>query len=342
MSMEIETSFTSKTYENNFYNNNNNNNNGCENKEAVNDVEVENVEEESMIDDDDDDIDDDDEDDDDDDDAWMIEDDTTWFEDDPKPQPSEQEKVEQFVELMVKEDCNLMPNILKITCAICLDDCEQADGVILRNCRHTFCRVCLEGTIRHCEEPLVKCPNADGCDLFLQEREIKALVDPEVYEQYLAKSIIQAENEAGDEAFHCRTQDCPGWAFIEAGALIYLCQVCFSVNCLICQAIHQGKTCAEYQEDQRLNKTAYEQARLTENQLEEMLARGEVMRCPKCGVIITKTIGCDGMTCKMCKTALCWATKGARWGPRGYGDTSGGCRCRVNGQLCHPNCGNCH
>lgn len=36
-------------------------------------------------------------------------------------------------------------------------------------------RVCLEETVRHCEEPLVKCPHADGCDLFLQEREIKAV-----------------------------------------------------------------------------------------------------------------------------------------------------------------------
>lgn len=27
---------------------------------------------------------------------------------------------------------------------------------------------------------------------------------------------------------------------------------------------------------------------------------------------------------------------------QGKGDTSGGCRCRVNNQACHPNCQNCH
>ena len=27
---------------------------------------------------------------------------------------------------------------------------------------------------------------------------------------------------------------------------------------------------------------------------------------------------------------------------QGTGDTSGGCKCRVNGQPCHPKCGNCH
>lgn len=38
-----------------------------------------------------------------------------------------------------------------------------------------------------------------------------------------------------------------------------------------------------------------------------------------------------------------WPTQGPRWGPKGRGDTSGGCRCRVDGgKLCVPNCQNCH
>lgn len=28
--------------------------------------------------------------------------------------------------------------------------------------------------------------------------------------------------------------------------------------------------------------------------------------------------------------------------PQGAGDISGGCKCRVNGVLCHPQCQNCH
>lgn len=52
--------------------------------------------------------------------------------------------------------------------------------------------------------------------------------------------------------------------------------------------------------------------------------------------------GCDGIYCSMCKTDICWATRGPRWGPRGKGDTSGGCRCRFNSIKCHPLCQNCH
>ena len=66
------------------------------------------------------------------------------------------------------------------------------------------------------------------------------------------------------------------------------------------------------------------------------------MRCPNCKVIIVKQDGCDAITCTMCKTALCWVTRGPRWGPKGIGDISGGCRCGVGGKKCHTMCGNCH
>ena len=81
---------------------------------------------------------------------------------------------------------------------------------------------------------------------------------------------------------------------------------------------------------------------------------------PGCRVIIEKISGCDWIQCTQCKLEICvckiwffskisleifiqWPTQGPRWGPKGRGDTSGGCRCRVdNGKLCVPNCQNCH
>lgn len=59
-------------------------------------------------------------------------------------------------------------------------------------------------------------------------------------------------------------------------------------------------------------------------------------------MIVIEKSGCDWMQCTMCKTEICWATKGPRWGKFGKGDTSGGCRCKVDGKKCHPSCGNCH
>lgn len=47
-----------------------------------------------------------------------------------------------------------------------------------------------------------------------------------------------------------------------------------------------------------------------------MLEKGEAMNCPTCQIIILKRSGCDAILCTMCKTEICWATKGPRWGPR--------------------------
>lgn len=105
------------------------------------------------------------------------------------------------------------------------------------------------------------------------------------------------------------------------------------------------------------------------------------MKCPRCDIIVQKKDGCDWICCLMCRTEICWVTKQARWGPnvkqkyvillyvyehsvgfvfrkfvfdlnvsdlffccilQGKGDTSGGCKCRVNNLPCHPNCQNCH
>ena len=46
-----------------------------------------------------------------------------------------------------------------------------------------------------------------------------------------------------------------------------------------------------------------------------MKTEKKAMDCPQCGMIVMKEEGCDGMTCTSCKTELCWATKGLRWGP---------------------------
>ena len=47
-----------------------------------------------------------------------------------------------------------------------------------------------------------------------------------------------------------------------------------------------------------------------------MIKNGEAMKCPTCAVVVMKKDGCDWIRCSMCKTEICWATKGPRWGPK--------------------------
>ncbi|XP_014480218.1 PREDICTED: uncharacterized protein LOC106747325 [Dinoponera quadriceps] len=258
---------------------------------------------------------------------------------------SENVRMERYEELILLENWDVIPNSESIECPICFVTYGPREGVILRDCLHMFCRSCIANTIEYCEEPEVKCPYRDAeytCESTLQEREIKALVEPKVYQQHLAKSIAQAENNAGNKAFHCKTPDCPGWCIYDDDVNNFLCPVCEANNCLTCQVVHTGKNCKQYQQWLQLSKETDQESRRTAAMLKEMVDRGEALACPTCAVVLMKKWGCDWLVCSMCKTEICWVTRGPRWGPGGKGDTSGGCRCGENGVKCHPNCNYCH
>nr|CAD7401759.1 unnamed protein product [Timema cristinae] len=280
-----------------------------------------------------------------------------------------QDNHQHYQQLVNLDNTDLVPNVEPFDCPVCLVPYEGREGVILRDCLHTFCRMCLANTVTFNEEAEVKCPYRDAdyaCDSVLQEREIKALVSPAVYEQHLAKSVAQAENKIGN-TFHCKTADCKGWCIFEDNVNEFRCPVCRRFNCLTCQAIHEGLNCRQYQEQVKQESETNADARRTKEMLEasiyayiynnnlqslavsspnlvlqEMVDRGEAMACPTCQVVLMKKWGCDWLRCSMCKTEICWVTRGPRWGPGGKGDTQGGCQCGVNGVKCHPRCNYCH
>ncbi|KAF2899896.1 hypothetical protein ILUMI_06289 [Ignelater luminosus] len=260
------------------------------------------------------------------------------------PQPTNQQKKEQhYLQLLNLDNADLVENMEPFECLVCLTEIAPHEGVTLRECLHQFCRPCLAHTVEFTEEAEVKCPYRDNqysCDISLQDREIKALVTPTVYDLFLTKSITQAENKI-DKSFHCKTPDCKGWCIFEDNVNEFHCPVCRKTNCLTCQAIHMGVNCKQYQES--INESATdEDAKRTKEMLEEMVNKGEAIKCPTCQVILMKKWGCDWLRCSMCKTEICWVTRGPRWGPAGKGDTSGGCQCGVNGVKCHPQCNYCH
>ncbi|KAH3772946.1 hypothetical protein DPMN_174293 [Dreissena polymorpha] len=239
---------------------------------------------------------------------------------------------------------NLISNNEVFTCAICFEDIDVRDGVVLRECLHSFCRNCLADAVLYNEEPVLRCPYQDerfSCPGVLQDREVKGLVSPEQYAKYLARSLTTAESQA-DNSFHCKTTDCAGWCIYEDLVNFFVCPVCTKENCLTCKAIHTGMNCRQYQDDLKARSSNDQAANQTQIMIRKMLDDGEAMNCPKCKVIVMKKEGCDWIQCSICKTEICWVTKQARWGPLGNGDISGGCRCRVNGILCHLMCNNCH
>ncbi|XP_026323815.1 uncharacterized protein LOC113233057 isoform X2 [Hyposmocoma kahamanoa] len=245
-----------------------------------------------------------------------------------------------YSELVQLEKRALILSTETFECGVCLEEYSTGKGVVLRECLHTFCTQCLSDLVRYCEEAVISCP-AIGCSGILQEREIRELVTPEEYEKWLARGLAAAESGTRN-AFHCRTRDCTGWALCDPGVRVFPCPVCKHINCIPCEAIHEAETCEEYRAKQEILKVPSKQTDGTQAFLETLIIKGEALRCPECSAVITKKWGCDWVKCSACKTEICWVTRGRRWGPGGRGDTSGGCRCGVDGKRCHPSCGYCH
>jgi len=242
------------------------------------------------------------------------------------------------------ENLDLIPNTDNFECVICYVDIEPGEGVMLRECLHSFCKLCLSAAVEHSDSPQVKCPYKDedySCDMDLLEREVKALVSSPVFEKHQLKSMKEAEANVPN-AFHCRTPDCVGWTIIEDDVNTFACPACKQSNCITCQAIHEKMDCKQYQAS-LLQDEEDEDSKKTRIWLDGLIQSGEALQCPKCQVILLKKWGCDWVRCTYCRTEICWITRQLRWGPKGKGDMSGGCKCMADGRTkCHKNCNYCH
>lgn len=255
-------------------------------------------------------------------------------------QAQQEERDRNYHYLVQTDNIELIPNQEEVDCPICFTPLGPSEGVVLRECLHTFCRECLKGTIVNSQDAEVACADTT-CNSKLLDREIKALLTEEEHQRFLELRLSIAESRA-DHSFHCQTPNCPGWCIYEDEVNEFRCDICKETNCILCRAIHKGMNCKDYQDDLRIRAENDQAAQKTKQMLETMLKNGEAMKCPRCDIVVQKKDGCDWICCVMCKTEICWVTKQARWGPNGHGDTSGGCKCRVNYQPCHPNCQNCH
>ena len=165
-------------------------------------------------------------------------------------------------------------------------DYQPLEGVILRNCLHTFCKDCIRNTIIYSEEAEVKCPYYDNqysCDCLLQDREIKALLSKTEHDEHLVKSLRIAENQI-ENSFHCKTPDCKGWCIFEDDVNVFKCPICRLENCLTCRVIHDGLDCKQYQNMMKNNIDKNPENATTHTMLEEMIKNGEAMNCPACKV----------------------------------------------------------
>ncbi|XP_058126464.1 ranBP-type and C3HC4-type zinc finger-containing protein 1-like [Anopheles ziemanni] len=248
--------------------------------------------------------------------------------------------MEHYQSLLNLEKVEVVANLEAFECPVCMESYDAGEGIVLRECLHTFCKPCITSVIKFSQDVQISCPYQNSeysCESTIQHREIKGLVSHEDFEKHLAKSLRQAEFVV-ENTFHCQTPNCVGWWTYESNVNFYKCSICGIVNCTDCKAVHEGMECLDYQTTKQIGNLHDGSA----DTVLQMIREGLAIPCPTCNVAVTKTGGCDSVICSMCKLEICWATRGPRWGPNGTGDTSAGCRCGINGKKCHPSCSDCH
>ncbi|EAT33650.1 AAEL014076-PA [Aedes aegypti] len=199
--------------------------------------------------------------------------------------------------LVTLTDSCLVPNAEPFECPICYGEFGVNDGVTLHDCFHCFCRECLANSIKHAQDVEVRCPFKDrnaSCETVIQDQEIRSLLSEHDYSVYLKRSLEQAEISITG-AFHCKTPNCLGWCILEIqdSVTVFQCPICSAQNCLLCEAVHTGMNCEEYNE--RLN-IDYE-SHLSVEEIDRMIATHTAMRCHNCRFVLTKDGGCDNIIC---------------------------------------------
>lgn len=228
---------------------------------------------------------------------------------------------------------DLIRNLRPAKCLLCGDDLKVYKGLVLTRCFHSFCKDCLMEWIRAGIEFDVRvvCPvwMGDGshCKTVMGKKVIRNILSKEDYELY-KKSCMDNPDDKNFDRNQSTVKDKNS----------IKCPCCSNIICLECKASHPGVNCKDNQD--QLKKAADE--KLSEDAIQALLVAGEGMLCPNCQIVIMKEDGCDYVKCTICDFEICWRTRGPRWGPGGPGDTSGGCRCKVDGILCHPKCKGCH
>lgn len=221
----------------------------------------------------------------------------------------EKQSRESLIPILLNMDLEMCPNVNAFECTICFTEVAVDQGVLLQECLHNFCKECLIGHINASEEFEVRCPfleNDQPCKEFLREREIKAILSSDDFEKHIQKSLKLAEN-ANELTFHCRTPDCMNFVEVGEGVVNFTCLACKKINCIACKAIHEGKTCNDYQEEvnpklktDRLNNEML----MSEDAIKNLIITQQAMYCPRCTIPVMKITGCDFITCTACKLGM--------------------------------------
>lgn len=195
-----------------------------------------------------------------------------------------------------------------VECPICLEEYPRSGfpkgASVTNQCDHPdkACLQCLDSSITSIVESgalhLLACPI---CPQKLTRWNVKVYANKKIYERY--KYLKQQASIPG-HYISCTSPNCGGSQAHDSNGPtgpMMVCKFCQAQTCAKHRRPwHEGQTCLEYDMD------PVQMERLEEEEATaKLLAKEDTSICPKCGQGVSKTDGCDHMSCQ-CGTEWCY------------------------------------
>ncbi|EDO47093.1 predicted protein [Nematostella vectensis] len=193
-------------------------------------------------------------------------------------------------------------------CGICFGDFRENKMTALMSCGHSFCTECWEFYLKSQisrGEGDIGCPGYN-CDVTLDNVTIMSLT-PSWYPKFLKRKLNRALEMTSSWRWcpgkNCRQVVNGTELSPNSSAWSVLCK-CGGIWCFKCGSqAHWPASCVEARKFYRI---AGNYEKLLINERKELINSVMVKNCPSCHYPIEKHLGCNFMTCVMCKTNFCW------------------------------------
>eukprot|EP00271_Cylindrocystis_brebissonii_P005162 TRINITY_DN17108_c0_g1_i1.p1 TRINITY_DN17108_c0_g1~~TRINITY_DN17108_c0_g1_i1.p1 ORF type:complete len:680 (-),score=89.42 TRINITY_DN17108_c0_g1_i1:139-2178(-) len=196
-------------------------------------------------------------------------------------------------------------------CDICFSSFLGSEFFTLP-CRHFFCSGCLtqfaESMVAEGALPKLLCPD-HACKQGLSYTVLKKVLSAESFARW-EKLALQRSLDAMSDVSYCPRCSTPA---LEGEDGFAQCDGCCYTYCGYCRgAWHPGRKCVDNStkrlilESRQQGRDPQKEANLL-NELKDLdFIRREAIRCPGCRMAISKTEGCNKMTCANCGIYFCW------------------------------------
>ena len=193
----------------------------------------------------------------------------------------------------------------ELCCPVCL---TPPEAPIETSCGHLYCNSCLVSQCTSADSFPLKCLGEGAtCGSPMTLADVKKVLSATEYDNLLQASLTSYIRNRATEFQYCSTPDCDRFYRISntGNSRVFDCDGCLSTICTSChQHPHDGLTC---EANKALIKATLEG---DEKKVAKWKQDNDVRDCPKCGIPIEKSYGCNHMECISCRIHICWFCMG--------------------------------